>query len=67
MNEKNMIKKVLAKNGKDAYKETLSAGRDAVIMRGNNICAVRSDGSCKVLQRLKQSTVRVKSPVVTLK
>lgn len=65
--ELELIEKALKKNGMDAYKRTLAAGREAVVVRGNNVVAVSPDGNVRVIKRLEHSTFRVKNLVMPLK
>lgn len=67
MSETDLIKKGLSRSGRNAYKKILAEGNNAFVLSGNNICSVSPDGKKTVLDRLPQTSVRLKTRVFNLK
>jgi hypothetical protein len=66
MSEIEYIKEGLSKNGHVAFDVAKSKGH-AIILHGNDICSVDSDGTRTVLSRVAKSAVRVSSKSYRLK
>lgn len=67
MSETDIIKKGLLRSGRNAYKKILAGGNNAFVLYRNNICSVSPDGTKTVLERLPQTSVRLKTKVFNLK